>query len=135
VGECRKLTGLEISDAGIALITERLEKLTDVQAFTYLWMEPIYSKELLCWKDSDFEQIKASLGASLGVLKDVEMTREAILAKLERLSVELGNKGLVFWPLRVALSGKEKSPGPVEIAIALGKEESLKRIQKAIEIL
>jgi len=49
--------------------------------------------------------------------------------------VELGNKGLVFWPLRVALSGKEKSPGPVEIAIALGKEESLKRIQKAIEIL
>ena len=135
VGEFRKLTGLEISDAGIALITERLEKLTDVQAFTYLWMEPIYSKELLCWKDSDFEQIKASLGASLGVLKDVEMTREAILAKLERLSVELGNKGLVFWPLRVALSGKEKSPGPVEIAIALGKEESLKRIQKAIEIL
>ena len=63
------------------------------------------------------------------------MTREAILAKLERLSGELGNKGLVFWPLRVALSGKEKSPDPVDIALALGKGETLKRIQKAIEIL
>ena len=133
--EFKKLTGLEVSDVGVALITERLEKLTDTQAFTYLWMEPTYSKELLLWKESDFGQVKASLVASLGVLKDVEMTREAILAKLERLSGELGNKGLVFWPLRVALSGKEKSPDPVDIALALGKGETLKRMQKAIEIL
>jgi len=38
----------------------------------------------------------------------------------------------VLWPLRVALSGKEKSPGPFEILEVLGKEEALTRITKAI---
>jgi glutamyl/glutaminyl-tRNA synthetase len=41
----------------------------------------------------------------------------------------------VFWPVRVALSGEEKSPSPVELAVALGKEESLKRIKRAIKKL
>ena len=43
--------------------------------------------------------------------------------------------GDVFWPVRVALSGEEKSPSPVELAIALGKEEALKRIDEAINKL
>ena len=61
--------------------------------------------------------------------------RDAILTGLDTLSTESGNKGLVFWPLRVALSGKDKSPDPIDLALALGKEETLKRIQKAIELL
>ena len=47
---------------------------------------------------------------------------------------ELTN-GDVFWPARVALSGEEKSPSPVELAVALGKEETMKRIEKALKIL
>lgn len=39
--------------------------------------------------------------------------------------------GDIFWPVRVALSGEEKSPSPVELLLALGKEESLKRIKRA----
>src|SRR3989344_8262088 len=133
--EFKNLTNLNISDAAAALITERLERLTDVQEFSYLWSEPQYGKELLKWKNSGFEQVKASLSRSLEVLKAAEMSREAILAGLEKLSVELGNKGLVFWPLRVALSGKEKSPDPIDIALALGKQETIKRIEKAISLL
>jgi glutamyl/glutaminyl-tRNA synthetase len=37
--------------------------------------------------------------------------------------------------MRAALSGKEKSPGPFEIAAVLGKEKTLQRIEKAIEAL
>jgi len=43
---------------------------------------------------------------------------------------------LVFWPLRCALSGKEASPGgATELLAAFGKEESLKRINIALEKL
>ena len=41
--------------------------------------------------------------------------------------------GDVLWPLRVALSGQKNSPGPYEIAEVLGKEETIKRINLAIE--
>jgi len=43
------------------------------------------------------------------------------------------NRGELLWPLRVALTGKEKSPSPWEVAWAVGKRETLFRIQKAIE--
>jgi glutamyl/glutaminyl-tRNA synthetase len=39
--------------------------------------------------------------------------------------------GNVLWPLRVALSGKEKSPEPFLLAHALGKKETLSRIAYA----
>jgi len=42
------------------------------------------------------------------------------------------NRGNVLWPLRVALTGLEKSPDPAEVADVIGKEESLRRIALAI---
>jgi glutamyl/glutaminyl-tRNA synthetase len=44
-------------------------------------------------------------------------------------------RGNVLWPLRVALTGQEKSPDPFLSAYILGKEESLKRIDIAISKL
>ncbi|MEK7087430.1 MAG: hypothetical protein AAB958_01875, partial [Patescibacteria group bacterium] len=45
------------------------------------------------------------------------------------------DKGRLLWPLRVAITGLEKSPGPFEILEILGKKESLKRIEHAIKKL
>ena len=42
-------------------------------------------------------------------------------------------RGDILWPLRVALSGLDKSPGPIEILEVLGKKESINRIKIAIE--
>jgi glutamyl-tRNA synthetase len=36
-----------------------------------------------------------------------------------------------LWPLRVALTGREHSPGPFQVAAVLGKEETMKRIERA----
>jgi len=41
----------------------------------------------------------------------------------------------VLWPMRVALSGKEKSPDPFTLAGLLGKERTLERIEKASQLL
>jgi glutamyl-tRNA synthetase len=50
---------------------------------------------------------------------------------------QLGVKnGIVLWPVRVATSGKQFTPGgAVEICVMLGKEESLRRIDCGIELL
>lgn len=42
------------------------------------------------------------------------------------------NRGYLLWPLRVALSGKQFSPSPFEIADILGREKTLKRVREAI---
>ena len=36
-----------------------------------------------------------------------------------------------LWPIRVLLSGKEKSPSPFYIASAIGKEETIDRLGAA----
>jgi len=48
---------------------------------------------------------------------------------------EVWGRGELLWPLRVALSAKEASPGPFEIMDVLGKEETLKRLDIAIQKL
>lgn len=44
-------------------------------------------------------------------------------------------RGDVLWPLRVALSGKEKSPDPFTLMALLGKEKSRTRIAEALQKL
>jgi glutamyl-tRNA synthetase len=43
--------------------------------------------------------------------------------------------GESLWPLRVALTGRAASPGPFEVAWALGKERTLKRLDASIALL
>ncbi len=134
--EFKDISGLsEIPDAAVSLITERLEKLSDAQEFAYLWQQPEYAKELLIWKTSSVEEVTNSLRKTLDIVSATDTEDGMLRAELEKASDELGNKGLVFWPLRVALSGKEKSPDPIQIAVALGKEEVIRRINQALEKL
>ena len=44
--------------------------------------------------------------------------------------------GAILWPLRIALSGLQSTPGgAVEIAALLGREETMARLEKALEKL
>ena len=55
---------------------------------------------------------------------------------LERLCADFAVKrGPVYWPVRVALTGLEKSPGPTESAWVLGKEQTLARLRLAQSVL
>ncbi|OGY36318.1 MAG: hypothetical protein A3E36_00150 [Candidatus Andersenbacteria bacterium RIFCSPHIGHO2_12_FULL_45_11b] len=44
-------------------------------------------------------------------------------------------RGDVLWPLRVALTGREHSPGPFEVASVIGKSDTLRRLQLAHDSL
>ena len=120
----------DIPDSAVPLITERLEKLSDVQNFDYFWKEPEYDKNLLKWKKAGLEESVRSLKKVLEVLEKSEFNSEKIRESLDKLGEEVGDRGLVYWPLRVALTGKEKSPDPVDIAVVLGKEKTLERVKK-----
>lgn len=60
---------------------------------------------------------------------DMGKIQEALIAKIQEMGLK---NGQVLWPLRVALTGKEFSPGVFELLWALSKEESMKRIKDAL---
>jgi len=134
IDKFRNLVGIqEIPEKALPLITERLEKLTDVQTFNYLWQEPEYNKELLTWKKSTLEKSIETLTKVKDIIEKFDFKDKNELRKnLDEFSSVIGDRGLVYWPLRVALTGKDKSPDPVDIAFVLGKEKTLERINRAI---
>ncbi len=58
---------------------------------------------------------------------------DAVMALVSKLGMK---NGQVFWCIRVAISGKESTPGGVmEIAELLGKEETLRRLDFSIDLI
>jgi len=100
---------------------------------------PEYDGKILIFKKSTSENTKKGLKLTIEALDQIDekdWNNQELQMRLG-LIVEKNDltNGDIFWPVRVALSGKEKSPSPVELAVALGKDESLKRIEKAIKAL
>ena len=84
---------------------------------------------------SDVEVAKKTLAEAKNVLVEADVwTNEALFEKLKALAETLGVKnGQILYPLRIALSGKETTPGgATEIAVILGKEETINRINQAL---
>ena len=121
----------------INLEKERIAKLSEVgEATEFFFKEPKFKPELLKWKNIDKQEIINSLGKSysmLGTFKDadfrIDKLKKVLMPEAEKFNKD---RGYLLWPLRVALSGRDKSPGPFEIAEILGKKKSLERIKKAI---
>lgn len=115
-----------------------LEKYIEEGEFDYFFKEPNLKREMLIWKkDTDFEIPKNNLSilrTHINNLSKEDFIKEKLEGELMPLAERLG-KGSLLWPLRVALSGREKSPDPFSLLMILGKEESLKRIEMAIKLI
>ncbi len=101
---------------------------------------PEYSPELYIHKKmkTNLENSLESLEKSVPFLKEqTEWTNEALYQSLTAFAQEQGVKnGVVLWPIRTALSGKPTSPcGATELCVLFGKEETIKRLEKGIELL
>lgn len=70
----------------------------------------------------------------LSAILNTEWEAERVKREAMRFAEEKG-KAAVLWPLRVALSGREKSSDPFTIAAMIGREKTLERIGKAVEAL
>ncbi len=84
------------------------------------------------------EVAKTSLELALPALENVEaFDNDHIFEALGKVASENGLKNItVMYPIQVALSGKDKTPGGATmIGQILGKQETIKRIKQAIEKL
>ena len=108
----------------------------------------------------DFFETLPEYDPAMYVHKKMKTTKESALEVLKRTASAVGRagglyqrrtvcasaflcgekkgckNGYVLWPVRTAVSGKQMTPaGATEIMEILGKEESLSRIRKGIELL
>jgi nondiscriminating glutamyl-tRNA synthetase len=125
----------------INLEKERIHKLSEVGEMTeFFFKTPKYKADLLLWREAKKPEISKSVELLESILcdvKEIDFTADKLkyLLMPEAEKFGSGDRGKLLWPLRVALSGREKSPGPFEIAEILGKEETLKRITQAKKLL
>lgn len=132
----------KVSEKAIATEQERIAKLEDLpEALKFFrpdW-ESNYDPSILVWKKSDKETAKSLLEKCqdfIEKLVEEDFVAETLEEKLIGwIDTEDLGRGDTLWPLRVALTGREKSPSPFEVAAALEKPETLNRIKKAIKLL
>ncbi|MDI3496509.1 MAG: glutamyl-tRNA synthetase [Patescibacteria group bacterium] len=132
---------IKIDDKQLEKITvlaqERIKKLADIIDFSaFIFKLPDYDGELLAWKKLSKEEAQTNLQLLLKLIEKIP-DKQWEIKELETLIFAFitennGKNGDFLWPLRVALSGLKNSPGPFEIAWALGKEETINRIKSAL---
>ena len=122
----------------IILVRERMRKLSDIEDLTDLFFAlPPYDAELLNWRDTSSKDtliILQEITKIVAASESKNYSMDSLKNALKGLIDEKGT-GMVYWPLRVAVSGKKASPPPLEIMEILGKDETLKRLSRATERL
>jgi len=120
---------------------DRLDVLINLQEQLPMYIsQPDYNAELLVWKKADLTDAKTQLEGMRSFLEaqldaffeDRSLIEEGIKGYINDKELQNGN---VLWPLRVALSGAGKSPGPFELLWVFGKQESIQRIKNALNKL
>lgn len=124
-----------------AMVKTRIEVFPDIPGLIdFLEELPAYDPVMY-----EHKKMKTNKETSLEVLKELlpileeqeDYSNDALYRLLLGYVEKKGCKnGYVLWPVRTAVSGKQMTPaGATEIMELLGKEESLYRIRKGIELL
>ena len=122
------------------ILFEKIEVISDIDALIesgeldYFFNKPKLDKEKILWKEESKERAKSIMGEVLSIMEKNGENFEKIKTEIMALAEKEG-KGEVLWPLRYALSGKDKSPDPFTLIDILGIGESKERIQNAIQLL
>jgi nondiscriminating glutamyl-tRNA synthetase len=122
-----------------ALIQERITFFHEApDMLGYFYKDPVVSTELLASKkqkidEKDLPMLLKTLEEILTAIPENEWQAERILsdvkAAMEKKNLKLGQ---LLWPLRAALTGREYSPGAVEVAEVLGKEVVMRRLRDSL---
>jgi glutamyl-tRNA synthetase len=126
----------------VPLIFDRISKWNDVSKMVgegeldFFIKLPEYQKENLIYKNSNKETTDNNIKSAIEILENIsesDFNLENIKNKIMEKADELDNRGQILHPIRFALSGLPKSPDPFSIIYILGKNESIQRLQKAIQ--
>lgn len=127
----------------VPLIRERISVYEDLRMllhegeYDYFFARPTLEAARLPEKKSTPSEAREHLDhvwAILSEKNDSEFTAESLKEAIWEYASEKG-RGAVLWPMRYALSGRDKSPDPFVLSSILGKEETLVRLKSARELL
>ncbi|MBZ9571947.1 glutamate--tRNA ligase [Patescibacteria group bacterium] len=152
IKETGEIIDLDYLKKIVSIYQERLKKLSEISELTdFFFKEKLgYDKNLLKWTlpfrhpltEQTPEMINKEVRVCLDRLRKIlskirggNWNKENLERFLMPEAVKIGDKGKILWPFRVALTGKEASAGPFEIAEILGREKVLKRIKEARELV
>ncbi len=125
----------------IPVILERISKWSDVSGMVasgelqFFYMDPVYDRSKLLYKNTEMEKIRSNLEQAIYTLETIsedDFTTENIKKDLMVVAESLPSRGELLHPIRMALSGLDKSPDPFIISYILGKDETIRRLKKAI---
>lgn len=131
----------EVVKRALFIERSRVSRLTEFDDALKPYVElQAYDPAILVWKKADAADACAQLehmAALVETFDDATFSAVDLLesAVKEYITHEGLQNGNVLWPLRVALSGQEKSATPFETLWVLGKETSLERLRHAITAL
>lgn len=123
------------------MLQKRIETLNDIPELISFFAElPEYETGLYIHKKmkTNEENSLTALKAVIPVIEGIEKwDNDTLYEAFTKLATDMGVKNSqILWPVRTALSGQPTSPGgATELAELLGKEETLRRINKGIELL
>lgn len=123
-------------EPAVAVAQEKMQTLADFWPLAAFLIEP-QETDPKAWdkvmKDGSAEALAAAREALAGAEPfDVETTEAALRGVVDRLGVKPKQ---VFQPVRVAISGSTISPGIFESVAALGRDQTLARVDAALERL
>ncbi len=140
VGPRLEASGVKLSEydheflvAVIKIEKERLKTLNQITENTqFYFAQPEYQPEILVWKKADAGDAKSKLTAVKEFLQTWPEVSDDT-AKIESdlkdwISSQGYDTGSVLWPLRVSLSGLEKSPSPFELIWVLSKNGGIANV-------
>ncbi len=129
----------DLLQRALIVMQTRMVTLKDFTDGSGFFFEDIkYDPRLLIFKKSTQDD---SLGGLknvlelLGQTKEIKSPKDADKIMKKAVASQSLSNGDVFWPVRVALSGQEKSPSPGEIMWALGLAKSKERLETAVKLL
>jgi glutamyl-tRNA synthetase len=128
------LTGRGIPPEAVAISQEKMQTLADFWPLAKFLVEPQEFDEQ-AWQKVMRNGAPERLRAARQALEsldhfDPEAVEQALRTVVERLEVKPKD---VFQPIRVAITGTTVSPGIFESVAALGRDETLARIDKALQ--
>lgn len=123
--------------AACEIAQEKAQTLAEVWPLVRFLFEPPVEDEKAWRKVMDRPDAPPALEAARVALGEADgFEPDAVEAALSPLPERLGLKpGRVYQPIRVAITGTSVSPGIFESLATLGREESLRRIDAALERL
>lgn len=121
------------------LIHERLERLNQIEELTDFFYRPISHEGLNLLKKSSAVEVRQQLDETLKALQDISdeswnvKNVESCIRNLQETND--WNRGQFFMLLRLVATGKKATPPLFDTIFAIGKPQTLERINQALQII